>query len=77
MDVKEEAVNEIEKVTQGREVSDPYGFASRPQEWHTEFKKKLLRKVDLRLLPMLCLMVCQTEHSLASSTVDSFGVFVS
>lgn len=51
----EGAVDQIEKVQDGA-VSDPYNFASRPEEWHREFKKRLLRKVDLRLLPMLCLM---------------------
>ncbi len=38
------------------QITDPYDFESRSEEWHREATKKLLRKVDLRLLPMLCLM---------------------
>ena len=38
------------------QVRDPHGFASKSEEWHQDFRKRLLRKVDSHLLPMLCLM---------------------
>lgn len=39
-----------------RPQNDPRSFGTRPPEWHTEFNKRLLRKVDFRMIPILCLM---------------------
>lgn len=64
-DEKQHEINQVEKVPGLPVVHDPYGFAQKPQQWHDEFKKKLVRKVDLRLLPMLCLMflMCYLDRS--------------
>lgn len=37
-------------------VEDPWGFSQRSQEWHQDYNKKLLRKIDLRMLPLLSYM---------------------
>lgn len=38
------------------DARDPWGFESRSPEWHATFEKKLVRKVDVRMIPLLCLM---------------------
>ena len=45
--------------------NDPFNFASRPASWHREASRKLLRKIDLHLLPMLSLMflMCYLDRS--------------
>jgi hypothetical protein len=35
---------------------DPWGFGSKSEEWHAEYNKKLLRKIDFRMLPLLSYM---------------------
>ena len=66
-DEKHQDINQVENLPlpTALAVQDPFGFAQRPQEWHDEFRKKLVRKVDLRLLPMLCLMflMCYLDRS--------------
>ncbi|CRG83538.1 hypothetical protein PISL3812_00890 [Talaromyces islandicus] len=37
-------------------LEDPFRFSERPTEWHQEFNQKLLRKIDLRMLPLLSYM---------------------
>ncbi|ORY58890.1 allantoate permease [Pseudomassariella vexata] len=49
-------IDQVEKVHVGTRINEAYDFASRPEEWHQEYTKKLLRKIDLRLLHMLSLM---------------------
>ncbi|KAH8651050.1 major facilitator superfamily domain-containing protein [Xylariales sp. PMI_506] len=52
---EQQEFDQIEKVATAP-IADPFNFADRSEEWHREFTKKLLWKVDLRLLPMLSLM---------------------
>lgn len=33
--------------------NDPWGFNSKSKKWHAEYNKKLLRKIDFRMLPLL------------------------
>ncbi len=47
-------------------VTDPWQFSSKSEAWHKDFNRKLLWKVDLRLLPMLCLMHAARLHSKGS-----------
>jgi hypothetical protein len=37
-------------------ADDPYAFNTKSAEWHATFNKKLLRKVDFRMLPLLSYM---------------------
>ncbi|KAF3402627.1 hypothetical protein DPV78_003741 [Talaromyces pinophilus] len=37
-------------------LDDPWGFSSNSEEWHIEYNKKLLRKIDFRMLPLLSYM---------------------
>lgn len=62
MDMKEEQENlelkhdEFVKAEWAPTPSDSFNFASKPSSWHQETNRKLVRKIDLHLLPMLSLM---------------------
>ena len=46
---------------------DPYGFGSKSEEWHAEYNKKLLRKIDFRMLPLLSYICDHYQGSDVSS----------
>lgn len=51
LDIKKDATT-LEYVP----VEDPWGFSQKAEAWHKEYNKKLLRKIDLRMLPLLAYM---------------------
>ena len=53
-----EPVHKEDKIVGETETENHYYtvFASKDQEWRTAFEKKLMRKVDLRLVPLLIIM---------------------
>jgi len=56
--VEKEDVSKTEVLGNGPSSYDPFfrTFASQDAEWHKAFEKKLMRKVDMRLIPLLIIM---------------------
>jgi hypothetical protein len=57
-------------------VDDPSGnsffrtFAANDAEWHKAFEKKLMRKVDMRLIPLMIIMCAPIAICVRSDTAD-------
>lgn len=47
-------------------ADNPYyqAFAANDAEWHKAFEKKLIRKVDMRLIPLMIIMYAYSLHDL-------------
>jgi hypothetical protein len=45
-------------------------FAANDAEWHKAFEKKLMRKVDMRLIPLMIIMCAPIAICVRSDTAD-------
>jgi hypothetical protein len=57
----------IKDLTPGQ-LTYAQGFAAQDQPWRDAFEKRLLRKVDFRLLPLLVLMYLLSETPVLETT---------
>jgi hypothetical protein len=55
---EKEEVSKTEVLGNGPSSPDPFflEFDNKDAEWHKAFEKKLMRKVDMRLIPLLIIM---------------------
>jgi hypothetical protein len=55
---EKEDVSKTEVLSSGPSSQDPFflAFDTKDAEWHKAFEKKLMRKVDMRLIPLLIIM---------------------
>jgi hypothetical protein len=55
---EKEEVSKTEVLGSGPSSPDPFflEFDNKDAEWHKAFEKKLMRKVDMRLIPLLIIM---------------------
>jgi MFS family permease len=52
-----EGITEVQVAdAQAVDIDDLLEFDKRPKEWHSKFQKKLLRKLDLHILPVIVVM---------------------
>lgn len=56
--VEKEDVVKTDVLSDSGASENPYfqAFAANDAEWHKTFEKKLMRKVDLRLIPLMIIM---------------------
>jgi hypothetical protein len=56
--IEKEDVSKTEVLNSGPSSQNPLflAFDSKDAEWHKAFEKKLMRKVDMRLIPLLIIM---------------------
>lgn len=56
--VEKEDVVKTDVLSDAGASENPYfqAFAANDAEWHKAFEKKLMRKVDLRLIPLMVIM---------------------